>query len=90
MDQLNDAQTKLWIPDRDSLGNEVDHRLIEAAHRIWERARLIVTRYLGDDTDAPEIVEGAVDSASRTIRNQHMIQRCDAYLFRSVVRESIR
>src|SRR5438270_141958 len=52
MDQRNDAQTRLWIPKRDSRGNLVDARLIEAAHKIWERARLVVTRYLADDTDA--------------------------------------
>ena len=49
---------KIWIRDRDSLGNTVDHRLIEAAHRIWERARLVVIRYLAEDTEAPEILEG--------------------------------
>ena len=90
MDQRNDAQTRLWIPKRDSLGNAVDARLIEAAHRIWERARLVVIRYLADDTDAAEIVEAAVDSASRRMGNHHTIQCFEAYLFRSVVRESIR
>lgn len=90
MDQRNDAQTRLWIPTRDSLGNEVDARLIRAAHRIWDRARLVVIRYLADDTDAAEIVEAAVDSASRSMRNHHTIQCFEAYLFRSVVRESIR
>jgi hypothetical protein len=90
MDQRNDAQTRLWIPKRDSLGNAVDTRLIEAAHRIWERARLVVIRYLADDTDAAEIVEAAVDSASRRMGNHYAIQCFEAYLFRSVVRESIR
>ena len=90
MDQRNDAQTRLWIPKRDSLGNAVDLRLIEAAYRIWERARLVVIRYLADDTDAAEIVEAAVDSASRRMGNHHTIQCFEAYLFRSVTRESIR
>lgn len=90
MDQRNDSQTRLWIPKRDSLGNAVDARLIEAAHRIWERARLVVIRYLADDTDAAEIVEAAVDSASRRMGNHHTIQCFEAYLFRSVVRDSIR
>ena len=90
MDQRNDAQTRLWIPTRDSLGNEVDARLIRAAHRIWDRARLVVIRYLADDTDAAEIVEAAVDSASRSMGNHHTIQCFEAYLFKSVVRESIR
>lgn len=90
MDQRNDAQTRLWIPQRDSLGNTVDARLIGAAHRIWDRARLVVIRYLADDTDAAEIVESAVDSASRRMGNHHTIQCFEAYLYRSVVRESIR
>ena len=65
-------------------------RLVDAAHRIWERARLVVIRYLADDTDAAEIVEAAVDSASRRMGNHHTIQCFEAYLFRSVVRESFR
>ncbi|HJT71305.1 MAG TPA: hypothetical protein VJ731_13990 [Terriglobales bacterium] len=90
MDQRNDAQTRLWIPQRDSLGNTVDTRLIAAAHQIWDRARMVVIRYLADDTDAAEIVEAAVDSASRRMGNHHTIQCFEAYLYRSVVRESIR
>lgn len=90
MDHRNEAQTRLWIPNRDSRGNLVDTRLVEAAQRIWQRARLVVVRYLVDDTDAAEIIEAAVDSASRTMGNQHTIQCFEAYLFRSVVRESIR
>jgi DNA-directed RNA polymerase specialized sigma24 family protein len=50
----------------------------------------VVIRYLADDADAAEIVEAAVDSASRRIGNHHTIQCFEAYLFRSVVRESIR
>jgi DNA-directed RNA polymerase specialized sigma24 family protein len=90
MDQRNDAKRRLWIPSRDSLGNEVDNTLIEAAHKIWDRARLVVIRYLADDSDAADILEGAVDSASRLMENHHSIQCPEAYLFRSVVRESIR
>lgn len=90
MDQRRDAQTRLWIRERDSLGNTVDHRLIEAAYRIWERARLVVIRYLTDDTEAPEILEGAVDSASRVMSNRQSIQFFEAYLLKSVMRESFR
>ena len=90
MEQRKHAQTRLWIRDRDSLGNVVDNRLIEAAHRIWERARLVVIRYLADDTEAAEIVESAVDSASRIMGNHHTIQCFEAYLLKSVVRESVR
>jgi len=90
MDQRNDAQNRLWIRDRDSLGNVVDHKLIEAAHRVWERARLVVIRYLAEDTEAPEILEAAVDSASRAMGNHQAIQFFEAYLLRSVARESVR
>ena len=90
MNQRKDAQTRLWIRDRDSLGNTVDHRLIEAAYRVWERARLVVIRYLAEDTEAPEILEAAVDSASRVMGNHQPIQFFEAYLLRSVIRESVR
>jgi hypothetical protein len=90
MNQGNDVQTRLWIRDRDSLGNMVDQRLIQAAHRVWERARLVVIRYLAEDTEAPEILEAAVDSASRVMSGSHCIQFAEAYLLRSVARESIR
>lgn len=90
MGQRNDAQARLWIRDRDSLGNTVDHRLVEAAHRVWERARLVVVRYLAEDTEAPEILEAAVDSASRVLGNRQSIQFFEAYLLKSVARESVR
>jgi DNA-directed RNA polymerase specialized sigma24 family protein len=90
MNERKDAQTRLWIRDRDSLGNVVDHRLIEAAHRVWERARFVVVRYLTEDTDAPEILEAAVDSASRAMSNSRSIHCFEAYLLRSVARESVR
>jgi DNA-directed RNA polymerase specialized sigma24 family protein len=90
MNQRKDAQTRLSIQDRDSLGNSVDRRLIEAAHRVWDRARLVVIRYLADDTEAPEILEGAVDSASRALGNHQYIEFFEAYLLRSVARESVR
>lgn len=90
MDQRKDAQSRFWIRNRDSLGNLVDQRLIEAANRVWERARLTVVRYLADDTEAPEIFEGAVDSASRVMANHQSIQFPEAYLIRAVAREAIR
>jgi DNA-directed RNA polymerase specialized sigma24 family protein len=90
MDQRKDAQMRFWIRTRDSLGNPIDQRLIESAHRIWEHARFVVVRYLADDTEAPEILEIVVDSASRVIGNHHSIQFFDAYLLRSVAREAIR
>ena len=90
MNQGKDAKTRLWIRNRDSLGQIVDRGLIEAAHRVWERARLVVIRYLAEDTEAPEILEAAVDSASRAMVNQQSIQFFEAYLLRSVARESVR
>ena len=69
MDQRSDAKRKFWIRSQDRLGNAIDSRLIEAADRVWERARLVVIRYLAEDTEAPEILEAAVDSASRVLRN---------------------
>jgi len=90
MNQRNDAQKRLWIRNRDSLGNIVDHGLIAAAHRVWERARLVVIRYLAEDTEAPEILEDAVDSASRVLGKRQSIQFFEAYLLKSVARESVR
>jgi DNA-directed RNA polymerase specialized sigma24 family protein len=90
MNQRKDAQTRLWIRNRDSLGQMVDRGLIEAAHRVWERARLVVIRYLAEDTEAPEILEAAVDSASCAMGNHQPIQFFEAYLLRSVAREAIR
>jgi hypothetical protein len=90
MNQRNDAQTRVWIRSPDSLGNEVDRTLIEAAHRVWDRARFVVIRYLAEDTEAAEILEAVVDAAS-CLRNGHgSIQHVDAYLLKSVARESIR
>ena len=90
MDQRRERQARFWIRHRDSLGNLVDQRLIEAANRVWERARLTVMRYLADDAEAPEILEAAVDSASRALANHRPIEFPEAYLIRSVAREAIR
>src|SRR3984957_9169474 len=90
MNQRNDAEARLLIRDRDSVGNTIDHGLIQAAHRVWDRARLVVIRYLSEDTEAAEILESAVDSASRLIGNDHAIEFFEAYLLRSVARESVR
>lgn len=90
MNQQKDAQTRLWIRNRDSLGNMVDHRLIEAAHWVWERARVVIIRYLIEDTEDPEILEAAVDSESRPMGNDQSIRFFEAYLLTSVARESVR
>ena len=90
MEQREEPQKRFWIPDRDSLGKAVDHRLIEAAQRIWERARLVVIRYLAEDTEAPDILEAAVDAASRAMDAPESIEFFEAYLLKSVTREAIR
>jgi hypothetical protein len=90
MGHRNDAHQRLWIRSRDSLGNAVDQRLTEAAHRIWERARFVVIRYLAEDTETADILETVVDSASRARNGSGPIQYLDTYLLKSVARESIR
>jgi hypothetical protein len=90
MNQRRDVQKRVWIRDRDSSGNLVDQALIEAAHRVWERARLAVIRFLADDAEAPELLESAVDSASRVLASRRSIRSLDSYLLRSVAREAIR
>src|SRR5581483_715286 len=90
MNQGTHAQTRVWIRDRDSLGNLVDRALIDAAYRVWERARYTVIRFLGDDEEASEILEAAVDAASRIFASGRPIQALDGYLLRSVAREAVR
>jgi hypothetical protein len=90
MDVRSGAQKRLWIRREDSLGNEIDRRLIEAAYRVWEPARFVVIRYLNEDTEAAEILESVVDSASRARNGSGSIQHIDAYLLKSVAREAVR
>lgn len=90
MDERKKAPRKLWIRNPDGNGNEVNLTLIKAAHRIWERARLIVVRLIGDDDDAPEIVERVVHAASKTMNGQNSIEAIDAYLLCSVKNEAVR
>lgn len=90
MDERKKAPRKLWIRNPDGNGNEINFALIEAAHRVWERARLIIVRFIGDDDDAPEIVERVVHAASRTMNGQHSIEAIDNYLLRSVRNEAVR
>jgi hypothetical protein len=84
------AKSPFWVRNPDSLGNDVSADLMDAAERIWERARLVVTRYLADDTEAAEILERAVDAASRAQNGNGAISHIDAYLLKSIARESIR
>lgn len=90
MDERHEAGARLWIRNPDGLGKDVDPRLLLAAGRVWDRARRIVIRYLGDDTDAPEIVESAVQSAARTLKADGCVRSFEAYLLRSIAREALR
>lgn len=72
------------------MGNDVPLDLIEAAQRVWDRARFVVIRYLADDSEAADILERAVDAASRAQNGNSAISHLDAYLLKSVARESIR
>src|ERR1035441_7026103 len=49
-----------------------------------------VIRYLAEDTEAPEILEGAVDSASRAMDTPKSIEFFEHYRLTSVTREAIR
>ena len=84
------VRSPFWVRNPDSVGNDVPAYLVEAAERVWERARLVVVRYLADDTEAAEILERAVDAASRAQNGNGAISHVDAYLLKSVARESIR
>lgn len=90
MKQPEHAQSQFWVKSPDSVGNDVPIELIEAAQRVWDRARFIVIRYLADDSEAADILERAVDAASRVQNGNGAISRIDAYLLKSVARESIR
>src|ERR1700693_3869890 len=90
MDQQKDFKTRVNIGDRDSLGKTVDLRLMAAAQAVWERACLLVIRYLAADTEAPEILEIGVDGAARAMTKNKPIKSFDAYLLKGVARESLR
>jgi hypothetical protein len=90
MDQQKDFTTRVNIGDRDSLGKTIDLRLIAAAQAVWERACLLVIRYLAEDTEAPEILETVVDAASRAMAKNKPIKFFEAYLLTAVARESLR
>lgn len=86
MGQGKDAQSRLWIPDADSDGNCVSPRLKEAGARVWEHARRIVIRYLGEDSEAAEILEGVIERACRSAAE---IRNVDSYLLTAVARETV-
>lgn len=85
MSNCDEPHPRLWIRKTDDCGNAVDQRLIDAAYKIWPRARLIVIRYLGSDEEAPRIVENAVRKASNAARNGP-IKAPESYLYSAIAR----
>ena len=76
-----------WLSSTD--GEQVDPALAAAAERVWSRVRIIVIRYLGEDTDAAEILEIVVSATAQT-HKKNGIRHFDAYLLRSVAHEAAR
>ncbi len=76
-----------WLSSTD--GEPVDPALAAAAERVWSRARIIVIRYLGEDTDVAEILETVVRAVAQT-HKKNEIRYFDAYLLRSVAHEAVR
>lgn len=89
MSNCDEPHPRLWIRPADDDGNEVDQRLIDAAYKIWPRARLRVIRYLGSDEEAPRIVENAVSQASKAERNGP-IKAPESYLYSAIARAARR
>ena len=87
MSQWKDAQSRLWIPEADGEGNRVSPMLREAGHRVWELACRIVTRYLGDDSETAEILEGVIEAAARSTAE---IRNVDSYLLTCLAREAVK
>lgn len=79
----------LWISKTDKKGNEVMREVIEAAHRIWNRALQYLRREGMDVAPAAEILEETCHCVSRAIRrrrNPNHIRDLDSYLFWAFVR----
>lgn len=70
--------------------DEIAPILVDAAHRVWDRARYVVIRYLADDAEAAEILETVVSSVAASKNGHSTIQHIEAYLLKAVARESIR
>jgi DNA-directed RNA polymerase specialized sigma24 family protein len=90
MSECDEPRARLWIRNPDDRGNAVDERLIAAAHQVWPRARLIVIRYLGDDDEAPQIVETVVHRASRALAGNGQVALPEQYLLKAIARASLR
>src|SRR5580704_13449750 len=67
MNQRNDAQARLWIRDRDSVGNTIDHRLDEAElERLAGAASINLERQL-DNATRIEAFRACMDEQGRTM-----------------------
>jgi RNA polymerase sigma factor (sigma-70 family) len=80
----------LWISETDERNQPVERRVIEAAHRIWNRV-LGYVRASGQELgDAAEILEGVAHSVSRALRQKQGgdgVRNIEAYLYWSFVRK---
>lgn len=90
MEDQRAGHHRLWISSPDGDGNEVHPMVLEAAHRTWERARLVVVRLMGEDSEAAEIVEVVAQATSRSIELNGAVRSIESYLLKSVAREAVR
>lgn len=90
MEDQRAAHQRLWISSPDGDGNEVHPMVLEAAHRTWARARLVVVRFMGEDSEAAEIVEVVAQATSRSIELNGAVRSIESYLLKSVAREAVR
>ncbi len=90
MEDQRAGHQRLWISSADDDGNEVHPMVLEAAHRTWDRARLVVVRFMGEDSEAAEIVEEVAQATSRSMEVNGAVRSIESYLLKSVAREAIR
>ena len=79
----------LWINERDERDRRAEPAVIEAAYRIWRRVIFYVRGQRNDVSEAAEILEEAVYSVSRAVRDgreQEPVRNLDSYLYHSFVR----
>jgi hypothetical protein len=61
-----------WDRDVDECGRPLRTDVREAAHQIWTSACGQARRMLGEDSDAPELIEGAVKSTSQYLDKRNI------------------
>ncbi len=90
MGEAKKTHPPLWISKTDEREQPVDQRVIDAAHRIWNRVLGYVRASGQEVTDVAETLETVVHSVSRTIRNKRDedgIRNVESYLYWSFVRK---